>query len=319
MVDRPSHVRRVGRWLARAALALFGVVCVLAAAGAAYQAVASEADCRALPAPGRLGDVGGYRLHLHCLGSGGPTVILESALGAGCSAWGWVQPGLADITRVCAYDRAGEGWSELGPDPRDATQVAGELHTLLSQAGVGGPLVLVGHSFGGLYTRVHAGHYPEQVVGMVLIDASHPDQWTRTAEGAAIQRSNHLSAAAAPWLARFGLLRLSGYMRIDPDLPPQQQVELRAFTNGTRLWDTYAAVFRVVDETMAEVRASGTLGSMPLSVLTATEHGFSAEMEQLQVELVGLSSNSRQQIVAGAHARVPGRQSRAGAPDCSQH
>jgi pimeloyl-ACP methyl ester carboxylesterase len=290
---------------------------LLATAGAAYQAIMTEVDRRALPAPGQLIDTGGYRLHLRCLGAGSPTVILESALPAGSSVWGWIQPAIADTTRVCAYDRAGEGWSELGPEPRDAIQVAGELHTLLSTAGVDGPLILVGHSFGGLYTRVYAGRYPDQVVGMVLIDASHPDQWTRTADGAAIQRRNQVAAAAAPWLARVGVLRLSGYMQLDPDLPPQQQVELRAFTNGTRVWESDAAVFRVVDQTMAEVRAGGTLGSLPLIVLTATEHGFSAEMEhlhqQLQAELTRLSSNSRQRGGHRRHARLTGRQSRAGA------
>jgi pimeloyl-ACP methyl ester carboxylesterase len=224
---------------------------------------------------------------------------------------------------VGAYDHAGAGWNDLGPDPRDATQVAGELHALLSQVGVDGPLVLVGHSFGSLYTRVYTGHYPEQVVGMVPIDdASYPDQWTRTADGAAIQRSNQIPAAAAPWLARLGLLRPSGYTKIDADLPPQQHVELRALTNSTRLWDRYAAVFRVVDETMAEVRASGTLGAMPLSVLTATEHGSSAETQQLrqqlQAELVAVSSNSRQQVVAGA-TYVLLVDNRAGARHCSKH
>jgi pimeloyl-ACP methyl ester carboxylesterase len=301
---RPRRPRRIGHRLARGSLALLALVCVLAAAGAAYQAAATEADRRALPAPGQLVDVGGYRLHLRCLGAGSPTVVLESALGAGSSVWGWVQPGIADVTRVCAYDRAGEGWSDLGPAPRDAAQVAGELHTLLRRAGVGGPLVLVGHSFGGLYARAYAGRYPEQVVGMVLVDASHPDQWTRTADGAAIRRANQISAAAAPWLARLGILRLSGYMKIDPELPPRQQAEMRAFTNGTRLWESYAAVFRVADQTMAEVRESGTFGAMPLIVLTATEHGFSAEVErlhqQLQAELVGLSARGRQQVVAGA-------------------
>jgi pimeloyl-ACP methyl ester carboxylesterase len=218
--------------------------------------------------------------------------------------WAWVQPELAASTRVCAYDRAGEGWSDLGPEPRDAAHVADELHVLLSRAGVGGPLVLVGHSFGGLYTRVYAGRYPDQVVGMVLVDASHPDQWVRTTDHAATQRSNQVSAAAAPWLAGLGLFRLSGYIEVDPDLPPQQQVELRAFTNSTQLWVSYAAVFRVVDQIMAEVRASGKLGSRPLIVLTATEHAFSAEAEQLhqqlQAELVGLSSTSRQEVVTGA-------------------
>jgi pimeloyl-ACP methyl ester carboxylesterase len=292
-----------GHRLARGALLLLALVCVLAAAAAIYQAAMTAADRRVAP-PGQLVDVGGYRLHLQCLGSGSPTVIPESALGAGSSVWSWVQPGLAEVTRVCAYDRAGEGWSELGPDPEMPRRVADELHTLLSRAGVGGSLALVGHSFGGLYTRVYAARYPDQVVGMVLIDASHPDQSARTADGAATQRSNQISAAIAPWLARFGVLRLSGYMKVDPDLPPQQQAELRAFTSGTRLWDSYAAVFRVLEQTMTETRASGALGSMPLLVLTATEHGFSAEAEQLhqqlQAELVGLSSNSRQQVVSGA-------------------
>jgi pimeloyl-ACP methyl ester carboxylesterase len=302
--DRPRRPRRLRHWFARGSLALFVAVCALAAAGAAYQAIATEADRRALPAPGRLVDVGGYRLHLHCLGSGSPTVVLESALGAGSSAWGWVQPGVADLTRVCAYDRAGEGWSDLGPDPRDATRVAGELRTLLRTAGVGGPLVLAGHSFGGLYARAYAGRFPEQVAGVVLVDASHPDQWTRTADGAAVRRANQRSAAAAPWLARLGVLRLSGYIKVDPGLPPGRQAELRAFTSGTRLWESYAAVFCVVEQTMAEVRASGTLGSTPLLVLTATEHGFSGEMEQLhqelQAELAGLSSDSRHRVVTGA-------------------
>jgi pimeloyl-ACP methyl ester carboxylesterase len=164
--------------------------------------------------------------------------------------------------------------------------------------------VLVGHSFGGLYTRVFASQYRDQVVGMVLIDASHPDQWTRTPEGAGVQRANEVSAAVAPVLARLGLLRLSGYIQVDPDLPTRQRAEVRAFTDGARVWDSDNAVFQAMDATMAEVRASAPLGSMPLVVLTATEHGFSPETErqhlQLQTELAGLSSNSRQRIVDGA-------------------
>jgi pimeloyl-ACP methyl ester carboxylesterase len=296
--------RRVRAVLARAGVALLTLVCALAATGAVYQAVATERDGRALPAPGRLVDVGGYRLHLNCIGSGSPTVILESALPAGSSVWAWIQPELAEVTRVCAYDRAGEGWSDLGPEPRDATRVANELYALLSRAGIDGPLVLVGHSFGGLYARVYAAAHPEQVVGMMLIDASHPDQWTRTPDGAATQKRNQVSAAIAPWLARLGFFRLSGFVHIDADLPRQQQAEIRAFTSGTRVWESDAAVFRAIDETMAEVRGSGTLGATPLIVLTATEHGFPIDGEQLhqqlQLELVGLSSSARHYVVDGA-------------------
>jgi pimeloyl-ACP methyl ester carboxylesterase len=295
---------RAAGWIARASIGLLIVVAVLAAGGLVYEAVATDADMRQFPPPGELVDIGGYRLHIHCTGAGSPTVILESALPAGSSVWAWVQPAVSRTARVCAYDRAGEGWSDLGPRPRDAIRVATELHTLLANAGVEGPFVLVGHSFGGLYTRVFASQYPDQVVGMVLIDVSHPDQWTRTPEGAGVQRANDASAAVAPVLARLGLLRLSGYIQVDPDLPTRQRAELRAFTDGTRVWDSDSAVFQSMDATMAEVRASAPLASMPLVVLTATEHGFSPETErlhqQLQTELAGLSFNSRHRIIDGA-------------------
>ena len=102
-----------------------------------------------VPAPGRLVDIGGMRLHLSCAGEGGPTVVLEAALGASSISWSLVQPGLARLTRVCSYDRAGFGWSDRGPMPRTARRIASELHTLLERARVPAPYLLVGHSFGG--------------------------------------------------------------------------------------------------------------------------------------------------------------------------
>jgi pimeloyl-ACP methyl ester carboxylesterase len=295
---------RLLAWAARGLGGLVALGIVLAGAGFTYQAIATEQDRAGYPPPGQLIDVGGYRLHIQCVGAGSPTVILESALPVGSSVWAWVQPEVVSTTRVCAYDRAGEGWSDLGPEPRDAMLIATELHTLLERAGLQAPFVLVGHSFGGLYARVFVGRYPDQVEGMVLIDASHPDQWTRTPEGTTAQRANEVSAAIAPWLARVGVLRVSGYIQVDPDLPAQQRAELRAFTSGTRLWDSDSAVFRTIGRTMAEVRSSGTLGAIPLVVLTATEHGFTPETEQvhqtLQRELAGLSTHSRQRVVQGA-------------------
>ena len=118
--------------------------------------------------------VGGHRLHIDCVGQGSPTVILESGLGTMSVDWANVQPEVAKTTRVCAYDRAGTGWSEPGPEPRDPQQIARELHTLLGNAGIDGPYVLVGQSFGGLYVRMYAAQYPKEVEGMVLVDASHP-------------------------------------------------------------------------------------------------------------------------------------------------
>src|SRR6185503_5766216 len=127
-------------------LVMWLIICILvfAAAGVLYQFIATQSDIRNYPAPGQLVDVGGYRLHMYCVGQGSPTVVLEAAADMMSADWGWIQPEIAKQTRVCAYDRAGMGWSEPGPQPRDARQISTELHTLLTNAGIPGPYILVG-------------------------------------------------------------------------------------------------------------------------------------------------------------------------------
>jgi pimeloyl-ACP methyl ester carboxylesterase len=180
--ERHSEVtqprRGLGAWIRRGLVWKIAVLLALAVIGAVYQAVATEIDQRAYPPPGKMVDIGGHRLPIHCVGQGSPTVILESGLGTLSADWANVQPEVAKTTRVCAYDRAGTGWSEPGPEPRDPQQIARELHTLLGNAGIDGPYVLVGQSFGGLYVRMYAARFPKEVQGMVLVDASHPDMWT---------------------------------------------------------------------------------------------------------------------------------------------
>src|SRR2546423_762101 len=142
---RTTSARRLP--LRRLAAIIFGglaaVVASLLVAGFAYETVASTLDRRAFPAPGALVDAGGHQLYLACTGQGSPTVILETGLGAWSSAWALVQPAVASSTRTCAYDRAGSGWSQPGPEPRDARRISTELHTLLQNAGIAGPYVLV--------------------------------------------------------------------------------------------------------------------------------------------------------------------------------
>ena len=125
--------------------------------------------------PGRLVDVGGYRLHLNCTGESGPTVVLIAGGGDFSFDWGLVQPDASRFTRVCSYDRAGLAWSDPGPTPRTMRQDAHELHALLRAARVKAPYVLVGHSVGGLIARVYAAQYPKEVAGMVLVDPTHED------------------------------------------------------------------------------------------------------------------------------------------------
>src|SRR5690349_5336558 len=136
-----------------------------------------------LPPPGKLVDVGGWRLHLYCTGekrAGQPTVILEPGIGDFSVEWSLVQPGVAKYARVCSYDRAGDGWSDWGPHPRTYRQIVYELHTLLDKAGVKPPFVLVGQSYGGWLVRLYALTYPSDVAGMVLVDAGADDPWRMT-------------------------------------------------------------------------------------------------------------------------------------------
>jgi pimeloyl-ACP methyl ester carboxylesterase len=120
-------------------------------------------------------DVGGHKLWISCKGHGSPTVVMDSALGSGANAWVGIQPSVSDMTRACVYDRAGLGKSEKGPSPRTSEQMMKELHALLAAAKVEGPYVLVGGAEGGLNVQMFAKKYSDEVAGLVLVDAVHPD------------------------------------------------------------------------------------------------------------------------------------------------
>lgn len=164
---------------------------------------------RAIAPPGRLVDVGGFRLHLHCTGEGSPTIVLDAALGASSVSWSLVQPELARLTRVCSYDRAGFGWSDPGPMPRTAGRIANELRTLLGGGGAPPPYLLVGHSFGGLVMLIFAQRFKSDVAGLVLVDPAHAEDWVTPAakEQVLIDRGVRLCRYGAV-TARLGLARV---------------------------------------------------------------------------------------------------------------
>jgi pimeloyl-ACP methyl ester carboxylesterase len=204
-------------------------------------------------------------------------------------------------TQVCAYDRAGMGWSDPTTEAHDAQQIAKALHTLLGNAGIAGPYLLVGWSYGGLYTRVFADHYRAEVAGMVLIDSSHPDQCTSTPAGEAQCKTNARIYAIAPLLARLGVMRILGRWQPASGLPTPQNDQLLASFAASKDWDAQTAEYMALPATNAQVRAAGLLGDLPLVVVSATEHGTPADLEQLwqgwQQEMATLSTNRLHRVV----------------------
>lgn len=309
-MTRPSQTLRPRKrllvWSRRVLLGLLITLVALAVIGASYQAIATARDARAFPPPGQMVDVGGYKLHLQCIGEGSPTVILEAAWGASSANWSRVQPAVAQATRVCAYDRAGMGWSERGPEPRDAHQIATELHTLLAKAGVEGPYVLVGHSLGGQHVRMVADLYPTEVVGMVLVDATHPDVLTRLpAQVAAGFTPGATMLTVMRLLARLGITRGYHLFPVDADLPDAQRAVITAFDGPFKQMAARTGELQGFPATFIQVHNTHPLGNLPLVVLTSTElyPGQPAAKQawaELQDELVALSSNSQHQVIAGA-------------------
>jgi pimeloyl-ACP methyl ester carboxylesterase len=295
--------RRARRVLLTGALFLL----LLAGAGLIYQGAASAWDASSYPPRGKLVDVGGYRLSLYCTGAsqpGSPTVILEEGIGSTSLEWSAVQPGVAAFTRVCSYDRAGYGWSDSGPLPRTDRREVTELHTLLANAGVSAPYVLVGQSSGGLIARLYTYTYPEQVAGLVLVDSSHEDQDRYPELRPTGANLLPLCEAVSP----FGVLRAVGYLDGSvATYPSATRPTAKAQVYQTRYCQTMSDEESAWDESLAEVRAARRpLGALPLVVLTRGVNGPSYQENSgkpippswlaLQKDLASLSTNSAQVI-----------------------
>lgn len=225
-----------------------------------------------------LVDVGGYQLAIHCIGEGSPTVILETGLGAPSEHWGPVQQEIAGLTRACRFDRAGRGKSDpASSTPRTCADMVANLRTLLHNAGIPAPYVLVGNSLGGMNARLYAHRHREEVAGLVLVDGSHQDQFTRISE-----------ALPEP----------------EPDSPDSHKGFYRFWAGGG--WRDPSNNPENVDflRSGEQLRAIHTLGDLPVVVLasevflreapTRPEAGprLHEIWQDLQGELAGLSSNS---------------------------
>ena len=275
-------------------------VYALCAVGGGYQTIQESRDRRMSPAPGQLVDIGGRRLHLHCAGSGSPTVILESGLGEPAAYWGWISTAVAHDTQVCAYDRAGRGWSDPAPVPQDGVAVAMDLHALLDGGHVNGPLVLVGHSTGAQYVRIFAGRYPERVAGMVLLDGQPAEALERlpafpTLYNLVLRRVSGL----APSVARLGVGRLA-FRGAFANLPPQARDMERLNSSSARAARSLRDEIAELPTSLAQARAFQSLGDRPLAVVTAAVDAMAGWLP-LQDEMATLSTNSSHRLVPYTH------------------
>jgi pimeloyl-ACP methyl ester carboxylesterase len=305
---RQRQKKRPLLWIRRILLGLLAFLVAIASAGLIYQAVAQHIDERRFPPPGQLVDIGGYKLHINCIGHGSPTVILDAAGGNSSASWGLVQPGLARSTRVCAYDRAGMGWSERGPVPRDLKQHVGELHALLSRAEIEGPYVMVGHSYGGRVALVYANEYPSDVVGMVLIDPGKLDDDARfPPENRADLAAENRTVFVARWLAPFGVVRLLLPQTDYADLPVHDREANDAFNVTTKFFRTVSDQYRVLPQTYMQQREVTDLGSMPLIVMSASapDDATRRVWTEMNGELARISTVGAHRVVQGAtHAEL---------------
>jgi pimeloyl-ACP methyl ester carboxylesterase len=289
------------RWFRYIAAGIFILFILLAITGAVYQSISSARDRQAHPMPGQLIDVGGYKMHIDCAGQGTPAVILDSGLGDSYISWRQVQPLIMQFTRVCSYDRAGLGYSDASPHPRISKDIAEELHTLLHNAEISPPYVLVGHSMGGFDVRLFASVYRSEVTGMVLVDSSHPEQQKRFPPA--------LNDLDATWLREqeflelampFGLPRILGFCGDD--------AEARAAECNFHGVHESVAELKAIAKSAAQTGSSGPLGDMPLAVLSHDPDKPQPDLpedlvkpandawSQMQKELVQLSSRGSQVI-----------------------
>ena len=290
------------RWFRYVAAGVLALFVFFGITGALYQTVYAARDRAANPMPGQLVDIGGYRLHIYCAGQGSPTVIFDAGLGDSYMSWRKVQPQIARLTKVCSYDRAGLGYSDSSPRARTSKTIAEELHMLLRSAAIPAPYVLVGHSMGGFDVRLYASAYRGDVAGLVLVDSSHPEQQKRLPAAvndldAGWVREQEFFELAMP----FGIARVLGFCGED--------AEVRAAECNFHSVRESVKELKSVSESAAQAATAGSLGDIPLAVLSSDPDRPQLDLpedlvkptneawQQMQNELAQLSSRSTHTVV----------------------
>jgi len=266
------------RWTGRIFLGIAVLLCVTLAAGWLHEKVSEVQDARRYKAPGAMIGLGGYKLHLFCEGTGSPTVIIQVGSGEPALVFRPVQDKVAELTRVCAYDPAGIGWSDPFPKAAETFEErATQLATLLKNAHVAGPYVLAAHSYGGLVVRLFARDHPSEVSGAVLVD---------TAEEGMVFGTGWYSlfTATVPdrkreeWMARFGVVRYrlskrQGMFGYRADLLGSVRGELVSFMSRPEYLHTTTDEGLSYFSVPAELRVPGGFGKLGDVPLIVIRHG----------------------------------------------
>jgi pimeloyl-ACP methyl ester carboxylesterase len=281
-----------------------------------------QASASPRPAPeGRLVDLGGQRIHVHCTGRGQPTVVIETGLGDFSFDWILVERAVARLTRVCTYDRGGYAWSDPGPMPRTFAQLNLEMRTALLRAGEREPYLLVGHSFGGGVVRAFALQYPRETAGLVFVDIISEHQYIRMgthagrigddAKGRVVPTPRIGSGASKPLAPAAPVSRTA--LESPYDLLPQHEQDLHAWAaaqpaleeaeNSQREWSgEYFARWAATSQT-------GSLGALPLIVLTRASGGYGDSLDKPAEELEGIRLDAQSSLArlstAGIQRIVP--------------
>lgn len=285
------------RWL------LYPVVASLAigSVGGMYETAVTAHDQNTYTAPGTMYDVGGHRLHLYCTGAGSPTVVLENGLGSTSANWARVTAEVSRTTRVCAYDRAGQGWSDDVNAPQDGLTIAADLHNLLARAREPGPYLMVGHSAGGTYVMTYAAQYPDEVAGMVLLDSMSPYEFTALPGFSAEQSMMHRGLGLLPSLARLGVTQAVPTSAWS-SLPEPAASQVQAFASSPRGMRNMRDEQSMYPKVFEQAKALVSLHGKPLVVVTATESIHKhKEWNDLQDRLAALSSNSQHRVADATH------------------
>ena len=287
------HLTGRGRWL----LTPVFVFLAVASIGATVENVLVQQEQAAFPAPGKTYEVDGRQVHLDCHGQGGPTVVLFNGMGEISSSWGRISEPVSKTTRVCAYDRAGQAWSDDAPVPQDGVQAVADLHQVLAEAGEQGPFVLTGHSIGGLYAMTYAQQHPDQVAGMVLLDSTSPQQFTAVpaypGQYAMLRRTYSLLTT----LSRLG----TGHLTAGTSQTDAHGDQVRAMSSMPREARNIRDEITTLPTTMDEAKRLTTLHGAPLVVVTASESLEGEGWGAAQDAIANLSDNVAHREVRSSH------------------